>query len=136
MEEPEDPAVDWSYQGETSRTLFTRAHQHMSDYCTHVDGSRPQPRSSWMWDHVVEVHQGVISQDPHKDFNFQLMGSFTDPLSRQLDESVRIGMVNSHGKVLGDRWPGRVVLLNRKDEHYQPRLVLPSFETLGNMLQG
>ena len=89
-----------------------------------------------MWDHVEEVHQGVISQDPAHDFNFQLMGSFKDPLSRQLDESVRIAMVYNYGKVVGDRWPGRTVLLNRKDEHYQPRMVLPSFGTLGNIVSG
>ena len=64
------------------------------------------------------------------------MGSFSDPLSRQLDKSVRIAMVHNHGKVLADRWPDRTVLFNRKDEHYQPRAVLPSFGTLGNLLQG
>ena len=84
----------------------------------------------------MKVSQDVISQDPSLDYNSQLMGSFSDPLSRQLDKSVRIAMVHNHGKVLADRWPDRTVLFNRKDEHYQPRAVLPSFGTLGNLLQG
>ena len=29
---PDDQAVDWSYQGETSRILFTRACQNLWDY--------------------------------------------------------------------------------------------------------
>ena len=91
-------------------------------------------KSSWMWDHTLEVHQGVISQDMANDYTFKVVGSFGDPLSRQLDESVRIGMVMNMGGVLGDTGGGRSVLLNRKDEHYQPRMVLPTFSNLGSML--
>ena len=82
------------------------------------------------------VPQDDISKDLSLDYIFQLMGSFSNPLSRQLDESVRIAMVHNHGKVLADRWPGKTVLLNKKDVHYQPRVVLPYSGTLGNMLQG
>ena len=89
-----------------------------------------------MWDHIMELDQGVISQDLSLDYNFQLMGSFRDPLYRQLDESVRIAIVHNHGKVLADSWPGRTEILNRKNEHYQSRVVLPSFGTLSNLLQG
>ena len=84
----------------------------------------------------MKVSQDVISQNPSLDYNSQLMGSFSDPLSRQLDKSVRIAIVHNHDKVLADRGPDRTVLFNRKDEHYQPRVVLPSFGTLGNLLQG
>ena len=73
---------------------------------------------------------GIISQAPSSDYRFELKGSFSDSLSRQLDKGVRIGMIHHHGRVVGDSWPGRTVLLNRKDEHYQP------FGTHGNVLQG
>ena len=79
-------------------------------------------------------YQGVISQDKANDCTFKVVGSFGDPLSRQLDESVRIGMVMNMGRVLGDTGGSRSVLLNRKDEHYQPRMVLPTFSNLGSML--
>ena len=89
-----------------------------------------------MCDYTVEVPRDVINQDPRMDYNFQLMGSFRDPLSRQLEECVRIAIVHNDGKVLVDRRPGRTEILNKKDEHCQPRVVLPSFGSLGNLLQG
>ena len=51
-----------------------------------------------MWD-----TKDVISQDPSLDYKFQFMRFFSDPLSRQLDESVRIAMVHNYGKVLARR---------------------------------
>ena len=39
-------------------------------------------------------------------------------------------MVENHGKVVGDRGEGvggTVVMLNRKDEHYQPKMVQCNF---------
>ena len=85
-----------------------------------------------MWDHSVSHHGGVISQDSSADYTFRIQGVFRDPLTRQLDEAVRIGMVEGHGKVLGDRSEGvggLAVVLNRKDEHYQPKVVHYSFYT-------
>ena len=58
-----------------------------------------------------------------------------DPLSRQLDEAVRIGMVEGHRKVLGDRSEGvggSTFVLNRKDEHYEPKVVHYNFYTQTN----
>ena len=52
------------------------------------------------------VPKDVISKDLSLDYIFQLMGSFSDSLSRKLDESVRVAMVHNHGQVFGDRWPG------------------------------
>ena len=62
----------------------------------------------------------------------EFKGVLRYPLTGQLDEAVRIGMVEGHGKVLGDRSEGvggHAVVLNRKDEHYQPRVVHYSFYT-------
>ena len=124
--------TDSAYYGETSRSLKTRAEAHYQDYQSNRQNSRRKPVSSWMWDHTQSHHNAAISQDFRQDFTFRLQGVFRDPLSRQLDEAVRIGMVEGHGKVLGDRSEGvggSAVVLNRKDEHYQPKVVHCNFYT-------
>ena len=115
------------YDGETGRTLFTRSNQHYHDYSSHVVGSRRQGVSSWMWDHTVEVHGGEISENPRDDYKFRIVGVFRDSLSRQLDEALRIESVEQRGKRIGDKSVEKVVSLNRKEEHYQLRLVRPNF---------
>ena len=52
---------------------------------------------------------------------------FRDFLSRQLDEALSIESVEQRGKRIGDKSAEKVVSLNRKEEHYQPRLVRPNF---------
>ena len=124
--------MNYVYHSETSRTVFTRAQQHFDDYDSHVPRRKVKQKSSWMWDDTEEAHQGIISENVSDDYSFRVAGSFKDPLSRQLDESVRIGMVTNLGRVVGvDK---KCVLLNRKDEPYQPRMVLPYFSKLGNMM--
>ena len=83
--------------------------------------------SSWMWDHTVEVHGGQISDNHRDDYRFRIVGVFRDSLSRQLDEAVRIESVEQRGRRVGDNKAEKVVSLNRKEEHYQPRLVRPHF---------
>ena len=117
---------DQVYFGESSRSLKTRADGHLKDYRSHQGGGKAKPVSSWMWDHTVSHHQGVINQDPSSDFQFRLQGVYRDCLSRQLDEAVRIRMAEDCGRVVGDQGEGvggRVQVLNRKEEHYQPKTV-------------
>ena len=79
-----------------------------------------------MWDHTESHHDGVISHNIRQDYTFRLQGVFGDCLLRQLDEAVRINMVELQGKVVGDRSEGvggRAVMLNRKEEYYQPKIV-------------
>ena len=124
--------TDSTYYGETARSLKTRAEGHFEDYGSHQEGAKRKPVSSWMWDHTVSHHGGVISQNIRQDYTFRQQGLFRDPLSRQLDEAVRIGMVEGHGKVLGDSAEGvggAAVVLNRKEEHYQPKVVHYNFYT-------
>ena len=83
--------------------------------------------SSWMWDHTVEVHGGQISDNHRDDYRFRIVGVFRDSLSRQLDEAVRIESVEQRGRRVGDKKAEKIVSLNRKEEHYQPRLVRPHF---------
>ena len=121
---------DYVYYGETSRSLMTRAAVHFLDYQSHQPGSRRKPVTSWMWDHAVSNHAGVISPDLADDYQFTVQGSFRDCLSRQLDEAVRIRMAENHRRVVRDRGEGvggTFVMLNRKDEHYQPKTVQCNF---------
>ena len=123
----EESVVAREYDGETGRTLFTRSNQHYRDYSTHVVGDGREKISSWMWDHSMDAHGGNISENPREDYRFRLVGVFRDCLSRQLEEAVRIDSVEQGGKRVGDRSGRKVISLNRKEEHYQPRLVRPNF---------
>ena len=118
--------TDNVYYGESSRSLMTRAENHFKDYQTHTNMRRRKPASSWMWDHTESQHGGVISNNIREDYTFILQGVFQDCLSRRLDEAVRISMVESRGKVIGDRSEGTggtALNLNRKEEYYSPKIV-------------
>ena len=52
---PLEKVEDRVYQGETSRSLFTRGNQHSDDYQSNFKQGR-KAKSSWMWDHMEE-HQ-------------------------------------------------------------------------------
>ena len=80
-----------------------------------------------MWDHTSEAHGGVISENHKEDYAFRLVGQFRDCLSRQLEEAIRIDSVEQSGRRLGERSKKEVKSLNRKEEHYQPKLVRPNF---------
>ena len=51
----------------------------------------------------------MISQDPADDYQFRVQGSFRKCLSRQLDEAVRIRMVENHGRVVRERGWGELL---------------------------
>ena len=83
------------YFGETSRTLYHRANQHLSD---HSRAARKEGRgapnteddpglSSWIVDHAKETHGGINGLDPQKDVRFIKENTHRDPLSRQVEEA-------------------------------------------------
>ena len=95
MEAGLDPE-DRMYIGESSRTLYTRAQQHLNDYRVasakgpgHTQGPRDEEApSSWMWEHSLEEHGGP--QNLETDYPFQVLASYRDPLTRQVAEATRI----------------------------------------------
>ena len=101
---PEDPGFQ-QYIGETSRTIFVRRQQHLADY--RLCSRRPQPQTPWhqmedkkssfMWDHQMDVHQGSSAIHPETDFAFTVVTSFKDPLTRQIAEAVKIQRALDHG---------------------------------------
>ena len=85
--------------------------------------------SSWMADHTRDSHGGVMSADPLDDYEFGCTGSFKKPLSRQIDENLRITRAENTGKVKVGRkiWNVGLPLLNRKHEYWAPRTMSFSF---------
>ena len=120
--------VDQAYIGETGRSIFTRSGQHLSDYRSHVNGRKPV--ESWMWQHTVSHHNGVVGEmGGAKDYSWNLHGTFTKPLERQVDEMVRLLIAESCGLgALGGRgWGGKTVTLNSRGEYYRPRIMTYNF---------
>ena len=68
-----------NYIGETSRTLFTRYQQHVADYkklssVGPTNMLREPDRTSWMWEHSIQVHGGP--ENYLRDFSFLLFGQY------------------------------------------------------------
>ena len=46
--------------------------------------------SSFMYDHYNDVHSNDMDFDPYTNFSFEIIETFRDPLTRQLNEAARI----------------------------------------------
>ena len=125
---PEEQRIKEVYIGESSRTLYTRTHEHIRDYKKAArdrvvpDPLDPDKKSSWMWDHMVLKHGSPREIDPIKDFKFEKVRSHRDPLNRQIEEAIRINQALEHKTlVIGSGQILKVKCLNRKEEHFAPR---------------
>ena len=74
------------YIGESSRSLYERSKEHLRDRNDRQDDSHQVKH--WLTDHPD------LSSPPK--FKFKLVSSFTDPLTRQIAESVRIELAGSN----------------------------------------
>ena len=114
--------VTAQYIGESSRTLYVRRKQHVSDYnfCSKRRTGVDDKRTSFMWDHNVAAHGGDLNMDPMKDFQFSVISTYKDPLTRQVTEAVKIQRAmdtktfQAGGEVI------QVIPLNRRSEHFAP----------------
>ena len=123
--------IEQAYEGETSRTLYTRYKQHYADYTKAARlyknrGGNAEPNSiedstsSWMWDHTLIDHAGEIGSEPHQDYHFHLVSNHRDPMTRQITEALRIekslggNITSKSGKQTS------VKSLNRRGEHFAP----------------
>ena len=71
------------YHGETSRTMFCRGKEHLR-------GLTQRKKESVLWEHCESVHEGR-----EVGFRMQATGYYRDPLSRQINEAVRIYNANN-----------------------------------------
>ena len=69
-----------SYEGETGRNGFIRGKEHKR-------ALENKNKNSILYRHVLDKHENEKDQ---VDFHMKITGKFTNPLSRQIDESLRI----------------------------------------------
>ena len=104
------------YTGESSRTLYTRCQQHLSDYRRIRNGSQGESVSSWIHDHVEEHHPQVKDEfNPLTDIKWSVRSTHRDPLTRQTTEAVLIQEATETGTLT--KGGGKVVhvtSMNRK----------------------
>ena len=121
--------IQATYIGETSRTLDVRSQQHSKDLqrCHKNPPSLPETRtsekkepSSFMYDHNQDTHPDI--KLGNTDFEFSVISSHKDPLSRQTSEAVRILQATEKRTFSGNINAEILVKsLNRKMEHFAPR---------------
>ena len=68
------------YVGESSRSMYERGKEHQKD-------GRDMAEDSHQWKHWANEHSDI---EGNPQFRFKIVASFSDPLTRQLAESVRI----------------------------------------------
>ena len=74
--ECERMGVRTAYLGETGRTASIRCKEHVDNVAK---------RKGSLWPHCLEEHSGLVPQ-----FKCSVVGRFSNPLDRQLDEAMRI----------------------------------------------
>ena len=67
------------YVGETGQNVYTRGQKHMANY-------RGKTNDSPLWKHSKHKHGGSLNLN----FSMKVKKCFSDPLTRQVNESVRI----------------------------------------------
>ena len=124
---PESQRIQYQYVGETSRTVRIRSGQHKADYlkCSREGRQASVEEDTWssfMWDHRLAKHHNNTTMDPDRDFKFDILSSFKDPMTRQITEAVFINQAletNTQTDKKGVEIP--VHSLNRKFECFAPR---------------
>ena len=66
------------YNGETSRSMYCRGEEHLR-------ALNHKRKESVLWTHCEEKHDGEVTP-----FRMKATGFFSDPLTRQIEEAVRI----------------------------------------------
>ena len=83
------------YLGESSRSVYTRAHGHYTDLRSKLKSGRG---TSWMADHIQEAHGGRWSEEsPWEDWQFSVAEVYKKPLNRQIAEFSAIRKAKTMG---------------------------------------
>ena len=119
------PPPGAQYEGETARTAFTRGQQHLKLY----RGSRKEKEKSFMWHHTQQVHGGVLGDQGEglRDYKMEVVGRFRDPLSRILDEAIRIKDAETKEKNVPVINQKKIVCLNSKLDFFKSQAVHTTF---------
>ena len=129
------------YEGETSRSLYTRVKSHVEAFnkksrehknndneenTNDEDVENDDEIDSFMWKHIKYAHRELVDKevDPREIFYFTVTGNYRDPLTRQLTEMVRIKMGKESGKIGGEKgikFEQKIgIIMNAKDENFAP----------------
>ena len=79
------------------------------------------PQSSWMLDLIRSSHPTVSWKESDSMFQFDLLSSHRDPLTRQTYEAVRIQQAFETGTITVGESDLQVRTMNRRGEHFAPR---------------
>ena len=96
------------YHGETSRTLYTRTTEHLRN---------ERDQDSTTEGRALLKHMAVFHPGEEPSFDIRAVGFFKEPLTRQINEGVRINNTKAHAGYL----------MNSKSEHRQgevPRVIM------------
>ena len=87
--------------------------------------TRPGPESelsSFIWDHNRDRHGDRDLKV--EDFQFEILNSFTDPMTRQVEEAVRIQRALASGLHIDKTGKShKIQSLNRKNEYFKARKI-------------
>ena len=108
------PPPKFMYCGESCRGCYKRFGEHIDLY---------KSKKNFMWQHVEEVHAGVVGEDPHKDFFMKRVAVDPDPIRRILRESARICRLRQEET----EGASNIHLMNGKDEFFGVKIVQPAF---------
>ena len=132
--------VDQCYIGETHRSVVTRSETHFSLYKPGGGGGGGAVRAgqgqegggrgedeekagSWMKEHTVNFHGGVLSTDKMSDYEFIVLNQHRKVLRRQLEEAILLDWAQVRGVLKIGKRVFKVdrMVLNSKFEHWRPR---------------
>ena len=110
------------YIGETSRTIYTRANQHLNDFVRSKNRGDVDPRademSSWIMDHVREKHSNEHDSNNRDIISFSVLSNHRDPFTRQTVEAVRIQQALDKCELRVAKKTVKISSLNRKGEFF------------------
>ena len=116
MHTQERAAGQYLQEPNNNYTDFHRARKECNQ-CEETSDS-----SSWMMDHIREVHSDKISTiQPEIDFQFSVLSTHRDPLTRLTTEAVRIQQALEVGTVTRGTKDISIVSMNRKGEYFAAR---------------
>ena len=85
-----------------------------------------------MWDHWLAKHSQEGRPNPEEEYRFQIISNHRDAYDRQVSEAVRIERALESKLFMGkNKKDSHIESLNRKFEHFCPRVRPEKYEDLG-----
>ena len=105
--------VKAQYEGESSRSTFTRGAQHTDDFLKQKAGTP-------LYDHALICHPDTRLEI--KDFTMECTGVHRRPTERLMAEGLRIQALLDQQKT-GEKPGNKVIIMNSKTNYHQPGII-------------